>query len=90
MLLAKHHAALGQNEDALTWLERAYHHVSAFDGMPAEVDIPYTSLFVREATASRHPLDGCMEDLKRDMGDACFDAIRETPAFLALMEKMNA
>ena len=87
--LAKHHAALGQSEDALTWLEKAYHHVKAFDEMPAEASIHYTSLFVREATASRHPLDGCMEDLKRDMGDPCFDFLRETPAFLTLTEKMN-
>lgn len=89
VLLAKHHAALGHGEEALSWLEKAYYHVSAFDGMPPEVDIPYTSLFVREATASRHPLDGCMEDLKRDMGAPCFDGIRQTSAFQALFEKLN-
>jgi hypothetical protein len=87
--LAKHHAALGHSEDALTWLEKAYHHVKAFDEMPAEKSISYTSVFACEATAVRHPLDGCMEDLKRDIGDICFDFVRDTPAFFALIEKMN-
>jgi transcriptional regulator with XRE-family HTH domain len=87
--LAKHHAALGHSEDALTWLEKAYHHVKAFDEMPAEKSNSYTSVFACEATAVRHPLDGCMEDLKRDIGDICFDFVRDTPAFFALIEKMN-
>ena len=89
VLLAKHHATLGHGEDALTWLEKAYDHVKSFDDMPAETEIPYTSIFLNKATASRHPLDGCMEDLKRDMGDPCFDGIRQTAAFQVLIEKMN-
>ncbi len=87
--LAKNHASLGHDEEALNWLEKAYDHVKSFDEMPAETEIPYTSIFLNKATASRHPLDGCMEDLKRDMGDPCFDFIRETSAFRALAEQMT-
>lgn len=87
--LAKHHAALGHGEEAVAWLEKAYHHVKSFDEIPADCDVHYTSVFVCEATSLRHPLDGCMENLKRDMGDACFDGIRETPAFRAFWGKVN-
>ena len=73
----------------MTWLEKACDHVKAFDGMPAEKSIPYTSIFTCEATALRHPLDGCMEDLKRDIYDPCFDGIRQTSAFQAILERLN-
>ncbi len=87
--LAKNYAALGRSEDALTWLEKAYHHVKSFDEMPADEAIPYTSIFVSKATATRHPLDGCMEDLKRDMGDPVFDTLRETLRFQELLKEMS-
>ena len=87
--LAKNYAALGHCEEALTWLEKAYHHVKSFDEIPAERDLHYTSVFVSRATAGRHPLDGCMEDLKRDMGDPAFDSLRETPRFQELVKKTD-
>ena len=87
--LAKHHAALGHEEDALVWLEKAYHHVKAFDGMPTEKNIPYTSVFACEATAGRHPLDGCMEDLKRDMEDPVFDIVRENARFQKIIKETD-
>ncbi len=87
--LARNYAALGRGEDALTWLEKAYHHVKSFDEMPADEAIPYTSIFLSKARATRHPLDGCMEDLKRDMGDPAFDFLRETPRFQELVKKTD-
>ncbi len=89
VLLAKNHAVLGHGEEALGWLERAYFHVSSYDSMPTECDVPYTSVFVCEAASSRHPLDGCMEDLKRDMGDPVFDSLREIPRFQELVKKTD-
>ena len=63
--------------------------MKSFDGMPADESIPYTSIFVSNATATRHPLDGCMEDLKRDLGDPVFDSLRETPRFRELVKKTD-
>ncbi|MBE6652257.1 MAG: helix-turn-helix transcriptional regulator [Ruminococcaceae bacterium] len=84
VLLAKKYAELGHDETAMTWLEKAYDHVKAFDESPAECKMHYTSIFVCAATCSRHPLDGCMEDLKRDMSDSCFDVLRKNPRFQEL------
>ena len=89
LMLAKHHAALGHDGDALTWLERSYYHVKAYDDIPADHSMHYTSVWVCEASSSRHPLSSCMEDLKQDMGDPCFDGIRESVRFLELAGKVG-
>ncbi len=86
--LAKAHAVLGHAEEAVTWLEKACYHVKSFDEMPADCDLPYTSVFVNGATGGRHPLDSCTEDLKRDMEDACFDFLRDYPAFASIRERL--
>ncbi|MBE6622199.1 MAG: helix-turn-helix transcriptional regulator [Ruminococcaceae bacterium] len=84
-ILAQNYAKLENREETIHYLQEAYGHVKAFDEMPTERDVSFTSVFVCEATSARHPMDSCMESFLADLRKPCFDFLREDEAFLALM-----
>ncbi len=86
--LARNYAVLGDREKTLLYLEMGYKYVKAFEELPTEEDVPYTSVFVCEATSGRHPFDTCMDAFASDLTKSCFDFVRQDPRFWQLQSKV--
>lgn len=86
--LAQSYAALGDRENTLTALENEYKYAKAFEDTPTECEVYLTSPLVNLRSAYRHPLDSCMDEMKRDLGRACFDFVRDDPRFAEIASKV--
>ena len=72
----------------MTALENEYKYAKAFEDTPTECEVYLTSPLVNLRSADRHPLDSCMDEMKRDLGRACFDFVRDDPRFAEIASKV--
>lgn len=82
--LAKNYAILQKREETLFHLQQSAFHARAFDELPFG-EQTYTSVFVRFATSNKDFPTDKLDTLRSSLQNACFDFVRDDPAFTALL-----